>query len=81
MELCRGDDLGQFLHIRGLDIDNVEALVLYIQIPEIDSQVITADEGLPIAIHGYAVDVVCMGIGICASRNSCHDGVMVSHTR
>ena len=35
VELSSCDDLGQFLHISWLDIDNVEALVLDVQVPQI----------------------------------------------
>ncbi len=35
MKLGGGDDLGQFFHVGGLDIYNVEALVLDVKIPQI----------------------------------------------
>jgi hypothetical protein len=59
------DDLCQLLHIGWLDVDDVETLVLNIQIPQVDAQVVTADVSLTVAIDGDAVDMirVCIGIG------------------
>ena len=37
VELSSGDDFGQFLHVCRLDINNVEALVLDIEVPQIDA--------------------------------------------
>lgn len=44
------DDFGQLFHIRGLDVDNVEALILDVEVPEVDPKVITADKCLAIAV-------------------------------
>lgn len=77
VELGGGDDFSQFLHVCGLDVDDVEALVLNIQVPEVDTQVVAADEGLAIAVDGYAVDVVGVGIGVGATRNGGDDSVVV----
>ena len=78
MELGGSDDLGQFFHVCWLDIHDVETLVLNVQIPEVDSQVITADVGLAVAIHGDAVDVVGVRIRISTARHRCHNSVVVS---
>ena len=51
MELSSSDDLGQFLHICRLDVYNIETLVLYVEVPEIDAQIVAADECFPVAIH------------------------------
>lgn len=80
VELCSCDDLGEFLHIRWLDVYNIEALVLYVEVPEIDAQVITADEGLAITVHRDAVDVVRMSICIRSPWNRCNDRVVVCET-
>ena len=37
MKLGRGDDFGQLLHVRRLDVDNIKALVLDVQVPQIDA--------------------------------------------
>lgn len=37
MELCRCDDLRQLLHVRWLDVDDVERLVCDLQVPEVDA--------------------------------------------
>lgn len=40
MEFSCRDDLRELLHVRWLDVDNIEALVLDIEVPEVDSQVV-----------------------------------------
>ena len=50
VELCSCNDLSQFLHVGRLDIDNIKALVLNVEVPEVDSEVIAADECLTIAV-------------------------------
>lgn len=45
------DDFGKLFHVGGLDINNVETLVLNIEVPKVNSQIIAADKGLPIAVH------------------------------
>jgi hypothetical protein len=74
---CR-NDLGQLFHVRRLDVDNVEALVLNVEIPQIDPEIIAADEGLAIAVDRDAVDMVGMRISISLSRNSGDHGVVMS---
>jgi hypothetical protein len=81
VELCGGDDLGQLLHVGGLDIDNVEALVLDVEVPQVDAKIVAADEGLAVAVDGDAVDVVCVGVGVCPARDGSDDGIMVSEAR
>ena len=78
VELCGGDDLGQLLHVRRLDVDNVEALVLDVEVPEVDTQVVTADECLPVTVHRDAVDVVGVCVGIRPPRDGGHHGIVVS---
>lgn len=80
VEFGGGDDFRELFHIRGFYIDNVEALVLNVEIPQINPKVVTADERLPIAIHGDAVYVVCVGVGIRLSGYSGHDGIMMCHS-
>lgn len=80
VKLGSGNDLGQLLHICRLDVNNVETLVLDVQVPEVDSQIITTYEGLSIAVDRDAVDVIGMGIRVCASRNRGDNGIMVRHT-
>lgn len=68
MEFCGSDDLRKLLHIRRLDIHNIEALILDVQIPEVYTQIIATDERLPIAVDRDTVDVVSMSIGISPPR-------------
>jgi hypothetical protein len=44
------DNLCKLFHVRRLNVHDVEALVLDVQVPEVYAQVVTADEGLPIAV-------------------------------
>ena len=81
MEFSGSNDFGELFHVGRFDIDNVKALVLDIEVPKVDTKIITAYEGLSVTVNGDAVDVVCMGIGICPPRNSGHDGIMVCHPR
>lgn len=37
VEFGGGDDLCEFLHVCGLDVDNVETLVLNVEVPKVDS--------------------------------------------
>lgn len=80
VKLGCGNDFSQLLHVRGLNVNNVEALILYVEIPEIDSEIVTADEGLAIAVYGYAVDVIGMRIGVGFAGNGCYDGIVMGQT-
>lgn len=81
VKLSRRDDLGQFLHVGGLDVDDVEALVLYIEVPEVDAQVVTADKRLSVAVYRDAVDVIGVGVGVRPTGDSGNDGVVVCEAR
>jgi hypothetical protein len=50
MKLGSCDDLGQLLHVCRLDVNNVEALILNVEVPQVNPEIITADEGLAITI-------------------------------
>lgn len=77
MELRRGDDLGQLFHIDWLNVDNVEALIADVEIPEIYPKVVRADVCLPIGIDADAVNMVCMRIGVDLSRDSGDNGIVM----
>lgn len=79
MELCGGNDLGQLLHVGRLDINNIETLILDVEIPQVDAQVVTADVCFAIAVHRNAIDVVSVGVGIHTTRYSGDDCVVVCH--
>ena len=79
MELSSRDDLCQLFHVCRFDIDNIEALVLNVKVPQVDPKVVAADESLPIAVHRDAVDVICVCICICPPRDSCNDRIMMCH--
>lgn len=81
MKLSSSNNLGELLHVGGFDIDYVEALVLNIEIPEVDTQIVTADEGFTIAVYRYAVDVICVSVRISSSGDGGNNGVMVRKAR
>lgn len=81
MELGSCDDLGQLLHIGGLYINDIEALILDVQIPEVDAQIVAADVRLAVAVDGDAVDVVGMGISIGPSGDGSDNGIVVRQSR
>lgn len=81
VKFCSGYYFCQFLHIGRLDIDNVEALVLDVEIPQIDAEIVTADKGLSIAVDRDAVDVISMRICICSPRHSGYNCIVVGHSR
>ena len=77
MEFRRSDDLCELLHVRRLYIDDVEALVLDVEIPEVNAQVVAADERLPITVDRDAVDMVRMGVSVRSSWNRSYNCIMV----
>lgn len=79
MEFGRGDNFGEFFHVGRLDIDNVETLVLDVEVPEVNPEIIAAYEGLSVTVDGDAVDVVCMGVCICPPRYGGDNGIVVCH--
>jgi hypothetical protein len=81
MELGSCDDLRKLLHVRWLDVDNVEALILDVEIPEVDPQIIATDECLSIAVNGYAVDMVGVCVRICLSGYCRDDGIVMCEPR
>ena len=81
VKLCSGDDLGQLLHVCGLDVHDVEALILYVEVPEVDSEIVAADERFPITVDRDAIDVVCMGIGVVSARDRSNHSIVMSEAR
>lgn len=77
VELCGCDDFSKLLHVSRLDINNVEALILNIEIPQVDSQVIAADECLAVTVHRDTIDVVGVGICVGATRDGGDNSIVV----
>lgn len=50
VEFCSRDDFGQLFHVCRLDVHDVEALILDVEVPEVDSEIIAADKCLTIAV-------------------------------
>lgn len=80
MKFGRSDDLGELLHVRRLDVDNVEALILDVQVPEIYAQIVATDECLPVAVDGYAIDVIRVSVGVGSSRDRGHNSIVMGET-
>lgn len=77
VELGCCDHFCQLFHVGWFDVDDIEALILDVQVPQVYPQVVTANESLPITVHRDAVDVICVGIGVSSSRYCCYNGIMV----
>jgi hypothetical protein len=77
VELCGRDNLRKLFHVSWLNINDIETLILDIEMPEVYSKVVTADERLSVTIHGYAVDMVSMGIGVRSARYCSNDSIMM----
>lgn len=77
MKFGGGDDFSQLLHIGRLDVDDIEALVLDIQIPKIYPQIIARYKRLAIRINRNRVDMVGVGISVRPTRDSCDNGVVM----
>jgi hypothetical protein len=52
-------------------------LVLNVQVPKVYPQIITADKGLSITVHGNTVNMVSMGIGIGAPGYRSNNSIMM----
>jgi hypothetical protein len=79
MELCCRYDFCKLLHVCRFDVDDVEALVLYVEVPKIDPKVVTTDEGLAVTVYRNAVDVVSVRIGVRLLRHCCNNGIVMCH--
>ena len=64
MELGSGDDFSELFHIDGLDVDDVEALVADVEVPEVDTKVVCADVRLAIRVDRDRVNVIGMRVCI-----------------
>jgi hypothetical protein len=81
VELGSSDDLSELFHVRWFDIDNVEALVLNVEIPEVNPEVVGADKRLAIAIDGDAIDMIGVGICVGFAGNGCDNGIVMGKAR
>ena len=81
MEFGGRDHFRQLLHVRRLDIDDVEALILNIKVPQVHAQIVATDECFPVAVDGDTVDVIGVCISVRPPGNGGHDGIMVCHPR
>ena len=79
VELSSSNDLCELLHIGWFDVHYIKALVLDVEVPQVDPEIITANECLAVTVNRYAIDVVCMSIGIRPSRYRGNHCVVVGH--
>jgi len=80
VELGGRDDFGELLHVGWFDVNNIEALVLDVQVPQVDSQVVAGNESLSVRVYGYAVDMVSMSISIGPPRNCSNNCIVMCET-
>ena len=80
MKLSGRDNLCELLHVGWLDVDNCKTFVLNVEVPKIDAQVIATYECLSIAVDRYAVDVICVSVGIGLPGYGGDNGIMMSKT-
>lgn len=80
MELCSCNDFSELLHVSWLDIDDVEALILNVKVPQVDSKIIAAYERLAVRIYRYTVNMISMRISICLSWNCSYYGIVMRKT-
>lgn len=81
MEFGCCDNFGEFFHVRGFDINDVEALILYVQVPQIDPEIIAADKSLAVTVDRDAINVIRMCVRISTAGNSRNNGVVVCKPR
>lgn len=70
MELCSRNDLLQQLYICRFQIDDIEALLATIQIPNVHTKIISRQEHFTIRAERDGVDVV----SVCIAKNSLRSG-------
>lgn len=63
MELGRRYDLRQLLHVRWLDVDDVEALIGDLQVPEIYSEIVGGEIRFLVRVHRNRVYVISVCVG------------------
>lgn len=81
MELGGGNDFGQLLHVGRLDVHDVEALVLDVEVPQVNAEIIAADKRLAVTVDGNAIDVVGVCVGVGSTGLGRDDGVMMRQPR
>ncbi len=65
--------LCQILHVGRLDVHHIEALIGVIQMPQVDTQIITGDEGFLVTAYGDGIYVVCVCIPKHTPTSCLHD--------
>ncbi len=65
--------LCQVLHVGRLDVHHIEALIGVIQMPQVDTQIITGDEGFLVTAYGDGIYVVRVRISKHAPTSCLHD--------
>ena len=70
-------DFRQLFHVSRFDVHYVETLVLNVQVPKVDPQIVAADKGLAIAVDGDAVDMIGVSVCVRSARHSGNDSVVM----
>ena len=64
--------LCEFLHVGGLDVDDVEGLVGDLHVPQVDAEVVGREVRLAVRVDADRVDVVGVRVGEDAPRRRLH---------
>mmetsp|Transcript_51447 Transcript_51447/g.129077 ORF Transcript_51447/g.129077 Transcript_51447/m.129077 type:complete len:219 (-) Transcript_51447:624-1280(-) len=79
VELGGRDYLRQLLHVCGLDVHNIEALVVDGQVPQVDAQIVRRDVCFPVRVQRHGINVVCVSVGENTARGGCHHDLLHLH--
>ena len=52
MKFCSGDDFGEIFHVGWFDVDDVEGIVGFFEVPDVDAEVVGREEGLVVGVYG-----------------------------
>lgn len=77
MELGCSYNFCELFHVGRLNINYVKALVLDIEVPEVNTEIVTANKSLSITVYRNAVDMIGMSIGVSAPGYSGDNCIMV----
>lgn len=50
MEGSRGNNFGELLHVGRFDVNNVEALIRNLHVPQVNAEIVSRDIGLSITV-------------------------------
>ncbi len=72
VKLGGSNNFRQFLHVGRLDVDYIEALISYVQMPEVDAQVISRKVCLGVRVNRDRIYVIRVRVGVDPTRGRLH---------